>query len=301
MKKKTVAILGATGMLGNALYAYLKDRYDLVLVVRDRANLALLEEAYGGTGACRVVEFDAAQSYRDFIDRKGSLHSSFDLLIKDLGDVDYVINAIGMVIAPAAADPTMAFFVNGALPHLLARDLGPRLIHITTDCAFNGRVGFPYDERSRKTPNDIYGLSKSLGEPETCLTLRTSIIGRELHGMTGLLEWFLAQRGKTVRGFAEHYWNGITTTQFAKICDEIMSHPKQYPSTGLFHIFSNPVSKYEMLAAFNKKFSVGAEVVPNHTERLNRTLATIHPLNGLLRIPPFERMLEELPTNFLPT
>ena len=62
MQKKSVAILGATGMLGNALYAGLKDAYELILVVRNTKKVPLLERKYGYTAEHQIIEFDAAKN-----------------------------------------------------------------------------------------------------------------------------------------------------------------------------------------------------------------------------------------------
>ncbi len=294
MNSKTVAILGATGMLGSATYDELKDRYELTLVVRDKNKIKLLEDRYGGTARHKVVEFDAALLYRDFAAENGQQSSSWNELLTGIGDVRYVINAIGVTIPFVLENPALTFFINGGLPHLLASAFRGKLIQITTDCAYSGSEGFPYDEKSPKSPVDIYGLSKILGEPAGCLTLRTSIVGRELEGHTGLLDWFLAQQGKTVTGFANQFWNGITAKQFAKICDKVMSDPGKFPRSGLFHVFSTTISKYEMLLKFKEKFSIDCEVSKDETRKLNRTLATIYDFNKELNLPAFDEMLKEI-------
>ncbi|MDD5639176.1 MAG: NAD-dependent dehydratase, partial [Candidatus Pacebacteria bacterium] len=125
-------------------------------------------------------------------------------------------------------------------------------------------------------------------------TIRTSIIGRELEGFTGLLEWFLNQKEKSITGFANHFWNGITTEQFGKICDKIISHPEKYPKTGLYHVFSTTVSKYEMLLKFKEKYNIGCEIKKDEEQKLNRTLSTIYDFNEKLNIPSFDQMMEEL-------
>lgn len=291
---KRVLILGATGMLGSAVYGVLKDKYELILTVRNKDKIELLEKAYGGTKNHKVLEFDAAKVYEDFVNKKGYPGEYLSGFLKETGQIDYAVNAIGITIPFVMKDPALTFFINGGLPHILAGIFGEKLIHITTDCVFNGKEGFPYNESSLKTPVDIYGLSKSLGEPTNCLTLRTSIIGRELEGFTGLLEWFLQQEDKEINGFAEHYWNGITTKQFGKICDEIMSYPENYPQTGLYHIFSTTVSKYEMLLKFKEKFGINCVIKENRENKLNRTLATVKDLNSKLKIPSFYKMIAEL-------
>jgi dTDP-4-dehydrorhamnose reductase len=290
---KRVLLLGATGMLGSAVYDVLKDRYELLLAVRNPEKVGLLERAHGGTGQHTVVPFEASAVYQDYVAKRGHPGPYFCDFLRRAGDVDHVINTIGVTIPFSMHDPASTFFVNGALPHLLARAFGERLIHITTDCVYSGRVGFPYDETSPKTPADIYGLSKALGEPAECLTIRTSIIGRELNGFTGLLEWFLRQEGKVVSGYTEHYWNGVTTHEFGELCHRIMQSPSG--RRGVYHVFSTVVSKYQMLVAFQRRYGIRCTIVPENEKKLNRTLTTVKELNGMLRVPSFEEMVDALP------
>ncbi|MEX2054203.1 MAG: sugar nucleotide-binding protein [Candidatus Colwellbacteria bacterium] len=292
--KKKVLILGATGMLGSAVYDVLKDRYNLILTARDLDKIKLLEDTYGDTDKHRAVRFDAQDVYQDFLDKKGHPGDALKTFLEEVGDIDYAINAVGITIPFSRDHEALTLFINGALPHLLARELGEKLIHITTDCVYSGIEGAPYDENSQRTPVDLYGLSKSLGEPNTCLTIRTSIVGRELEDFTGLLEWFLQQEGQELGGFSNHYWNGITTKQFGKICDQIMSSPDEYPKTGIYHVFSTTVSKHDMLLKFKEKFNIECEVKDNPEPKLDRTLKTIHDLNDKLNMPSFGEMVDEL-------
>jgi dTDP-4-dehydrorhamnose reductase len=291
---KRVLVLGATGMLGSAVYAVLKGKYRLVLAVRNPDKVNLLERAHGGTRRHQVVPFDAAAIYQDCVTKQGYPGPYFTEFLRQIGEIDHAINAVGVTIPFALRDPSLTFFVNGSLPHMLAAAWGERLIHITTDCVYSGTDGYPYDEHSPKSPSDIYGHSKSLGEPTECLTIRTSIIGRELDGFGGLLEWFLQQEGKTVTGFAEHYWNGITTKQFGELCDCIMDSRDRFPQRGLYHVFSTPVSKYEMLLAFQHKYRVRCTIQPENEKKMNRILSTRKELNAMLKVPPFEEMLAAL-------
>jgi dTDP-4-dehydrorhamnose reductase len=289
-----ILLLGATGMLGSAIYAVLNKKYDLLLGVRSLDKIALLEKMYGGTGRHKALVFDASRCYQDYAAKKGGPGESVQEFLRSMGPVDCVINAIGVTIPFSLREPALTFFVNGALPHILAAEFGEKLIHITTDCVYDGRYGFPYHEESAKSPVDVYGLSKSLGEPRNCLTLRTSIIGRELNGFTGLLEWFLRQSGQTITGFAQHYWNGITTHEFGNLCDQILENPNRFPRKGIYHVFSTVVSKYEMLQAFQRKYRVPCTIVPDENNKLNRTLTTKKELNAMLQVPSFTQMLEAL-------
>jgi len=281
---KKVVTLGATGMLGSALYDVLQHRYALTLVVRDTRKLELLERAYGGVAAHSALEIDASRF------GEPGYYANF---LANIGDVDYIVNAIGITASLAEKNPEQTYFINGELPHILAETFGPKMIHIATDGVYDGKEG-PYDETSEKSPIGIYAESKSRGEPISCLTLRTSIIGRELEGKTGLLEWFLRQGGKSVTGYRKHLWNGITAKEFAHICDRIMSDPDRFPHQGIRHVFSTTVSKYDMLIAFREKYEIDCEIVPDDTTALDRTLSTIYSMNTDLAIPSFTEMLAKL-------
>ena len=291
---KKVLILGATGMLGSAIYGALKDKYSLILTARDLGEIRLLNKAYGDIEKHQVKNFDLDFIYQDYINKKSFLDSYLNSFLSEIDGIDYVVNAIGVIIPFSLKNPATTFFINGAFPHIMADIFNHKLIHITTDCVYDGKKGYPYNERSTKTPLDIYGLSKSLGEPQNCLTLRTSIFGRELSSFTGLLEWFLKQKGETISGFTNHFWNGITTKEFGFVCDKIISSPDKYPKTGLYHIFSDKVSKYDMLLKFKKKYNIDCEIREDSNPRLNRTLDTIYDFNSQLEISSFDKMLEEL-------
>jgi len=295
--KKKIVVIAPTGMLGSGVYSVLKDKYDLILVYRNEEKIKKLNDVYGGVNNHRLIKFDLREIYDDYL---SGLHNKINFpklkkLFENIGEVDALINCAGIINVYAAKDPDFTFFLNGAFPHLLSENYKSKLIQITTDCAFNGLEGYPYDENSPKTPVDIYGLSKILGEPkDKSLVLRTSILGPEITGHVSLLDWFKQQEGKIVNGFVNHFWNGITTKQFGKICDEIITNPEKYPKEGLYHIFSTIVSKYEMLLKFKEKYGIDCEIKKDEEQKLNRTLSTIYDFNKKLNISSFDDMLKEL-------
>ena len=154
---------------------------------------------------------------------------------------------------------------------MICRSAGARMIHISTDCVFDGKKG-NYTENDSSTADDLYGRSKFLGEvayPPHCLTLRTSIIGHELKGKLGLVEWFLAQEGK-VRGFTHAIYSGFPTIEFARIItDYILPRPEL---TGVYHVSSDPVSKYDLLNLVAKKYGKKIEIEPYDDFRQDRSL-----------------------------
>lgn len=294
--KKKVAILGPTGMLGSMVYNVLNKKYNLILVLRDIENLPLLEEMYGPTDKHRIYQFDFNFIYQDYLEGFKDLTKSpnFQKFLDEIGEIDAIVNCVGIVIPHSLKDPANTLFINSALPHLLSSVFKQKMIHPSSDCVFNGIEGFPYNEDSEVSPTDLYGLSKSLGEPQNCLTLRTSLIGPEITSFLSLLEWFRKQGNQTIKGFRQHYWSGVTTKEFAKICDKIIENRNDYPKSGLFHIFSNSVSKYDMLLKFRERYDIDCQIIPDDSTKMNRSLTSIYPLCSELKIPSFDEMLKEL-------
>jgi dTDP-4-dehydrorhamnose reductase len=211
---------------------------------------------------------------------------------------DVVVNAVGIVKQRAsAADPVLSITVNSLFPHRLAglcRTAGARLIHFSTDCVFSGRRG-GYTEDDIPDPVDLYGRSKLLGEVDGtgALTIRTSIIGRELENMTGLLEWFLSRAGTRVPGYANVIWSGVTTNALARIVSQLA---RQHPGLdGVIHLSAPSISKYRLLLALNEAFGTGTAVDREEATVLDRSLNSdrFWSRTGLKR-PAWDDMLSDL-------
>jgi dTDP-4-dehydrorhamnose reductase len=184
-----------------------------------------------------------------------------------------VVNCIGIVKKLKESDhPVSAITINALLPHWIAEACeksGSRLIHVSTDCVFSGKVG-NYSENDLPDPYDLYGRTKLLGEvyEGNCLTLRTSIIGRELKRSRGLLEWFLSQRGKTIQGYRYAIFSGFITSELAQILAELVAHHPEV--RGLYHLSSDPISKYELLRIIKEALNLDitiAEYTGFYTDR----------------------------------
>jgi dTDP-4-dehydrorhamnose reductase len=150
-------------------------------------------------------------------------------------------------------------------------DLGFRLICISTDCVFSGRKGY-YNEQDTPDPVDDYGESKLAGEitEGNCLTIRTSMIGREIASSHSLVEWFLASRGRKVNGFVNVIYSGFPTIVLAEILGDIIAdHPEL---RGIYNVSSDPVSKFELLALINKHFDAQVDIAPDPSVVMDRSL-----------------------------
>jgi len=250
---RKILILGGTGMLGHVLFRQLSKRPEYAVYTTVR-NYSAAKKYFSPelVDKIRLDEVDA---------------DNFDTIIRALASIqpDVVINCIGLIKQlPITNDPLSAITVNSQLPHrisLVCRAAKARMIHLSTDCIFNGKKGM-YTESDIPDAEDIYGRTKYLGEVTYphCLTLRTSFIGHELKGKYGLVEWFLAQNGK-IRGFTKAIYSGLPTTEIARIIDDyVLPNPDL---NGVYHVSSEPISKYDLLKLIAAKYSKDIEIEPD--------------------------------------
>jgi len=149
--------------------------------------------------------------------------------------------------------------------------LGARLIHISTDCVFSGRTGM-YTEEDPSDANDLYGISKYIGEihnQDHVITLRTSIIGHELGSQYALIDWFLAQEG-AVKGYAKAVFSGLSTVELARVLrDYVLPQPKL---TGLYHVSAEPIDKLSLLKLVAKVYEKNIQITPDEHVQIDRSL-----------------------------
>lgn len=188
---------------------------------------------------------------------------------------DVVVNCIGIVKQQAASKDSIACLtVNSLFPHRLARlcqAMEARLVHISTDCVFSGNKG-SYTEDDPSDALDLYGRSKFLGEVSGpgCLTLRTSIIGREIGSRQGLVEWFLAQAGGRVSGYTRAIFSGLTTLELARVIGLVLC---KYPDlSGLWQVAGRPISKFDLLTILNQVYDTKVRIDPVDTPACDRSL-----------------------------
>jgi dTDP-4-dehydrorhamnose reductase len=263
MKNKPIInmlILGANGMLGNAIMRY----FSSISTV----NI---------TGTVRTSE--AANSFP--ADIRALLKVGIELEnIKHLKQLyekarpDVVVNCVGMVKQNAGSNNyKSSIFLNSLLPHLLSElsaRYNSRLVHISTDCVFSGTRGF-YSEIDNPDALDLYGRSKLLGEINNSrdITLRISLIGHELVGSKSLLNWFLSQKSD-VQGYTKAVFSGLPTSEFARVIDKfILTNPDL---TGVYHVATNPISKFDLLRLVADTYGCKNKIIPDGSLVINRSL-----------------------------
>jgi dTDP-4-dehydrorhamnose reductase len=260
-----VLVLGGEGMLGHKMFQTLGAHFaETYCTMRGQP----IDETYRGVALLQGDSVIAGVDATDF--------GNLERLLADLGPTE-VVNCIGVVKQrPEAHDAIPSITLNSLLPHHLAAmavGVGARVIHFSTDCVFNGSKG-AYREDDPSDAEDLYGRTKYLGEVAgpNSLTLRTSIIGRDLFEDLSLVDWFVSQAGKRVRGYARTLYTGLTTTALSReISRVIEDHPRL---EGLYHVSSAPITKYDLLVMLDAALHTGTTVERNENEVSDRSLVS---------------------------
>jgi len=276
----------------------------------------------GMLGHCLLRHLSAAQETRVTLHRRLGEYSAFGLFhggnsydetdIRDARRVaavvadfrpEAVINATGVIKQrPEAHEPDLSSEVNAEFPHRLARlcrAREARLVHLSTDCVFSGEKG-NYAESDTPDPVDLYGETKLRGEVDApgVITLRTSMVGRELSRKTGLIEWFLAQRGRTVHGYRKAIFSGFTTLELSRLTEMLIT--RHHNKHGIFHASSAPISKFDLLSGLERRLKLGVTIVPDDSVVCDRSLDSTRFRAAFGYTPPaWDSMLDELAADIL--
>ena len=257
--KKTVLVLGATGMLGNTVFRYLSIKQSHIVFgsVRSATSKLLFK---------KNLRKNLISNIDVYSDKK--IANLFSLVNPDI-----VINCIGVIKQLDQSSNVLEVVpINSLLPHRLAflcKKKPIRLIHFSTDCVFSGEKG-NYIESDNPDAKDLYGRSKLIGEIDypNCLTLRTSIIGPELNSSRSLLCWFLKQSG-TIKGYTKAIFSGLSTVEVARIlCEYII----ESNLTGIYHLSGNSIDKYSLLNLIAKIYNHKVKIIPDTKIVIDRSL-----------------------------
>jgi len=255
-----ILILGGAGMLGHQLWRTLH---------RDHEVWVTLRKPVAHYGAHAL--FDPARAFTGVdVGNADTLESIFRSVKPEA-----VVNCIGIIKQlKEAKDPMVSLAINSMLPHRIARlcDLvGARMIHISTDCVFSGRR-CNYQEADISDAEDLYGRTKFLGEVHEphCVTLRTSIIGRELETRSGLIEWFLSQDGRDIRGYRKALYTGFTTHELARVIHSVLF--RHTDLSGLWQVSSDCINKFDLLQIAVPLFNWKGRMTPDDSFACDRSL-----------------------------
>jgi|TARA_Y100000385_G_scaffold6275_1_gene6934 dTDP-4-dehydrorhamnose reductase len=281
INKKNILLLGSDGMIGHQVL------------------IGLLKENF-----LIHAHFKKKKSKQDFLKSKNTifhfLEISEDNIEEFLVDInpDIIINTAGVTTRREKESTINQIkFTNSLLPNILSNwseKNGCRLIHFSTDCVFSGEKG-NYKDDDKPDALDTYGKTKSLGEVRgtNTLTLRSSMIGFELYNKTELLEWVLSNQNKSINGFSNVIYSGITTSLMSKIVNKIVN---DFPDlSGIYNVSSAPISKYSLLKKINAIFDLNIKIKSIESKASNKSLeySNFFMITGI-EIPDWDSMLKEL-------
>jgi dTDP-4-dehydrorhamnose reductase len=270
-----VLVLGNKGMLGHVLYEAFQandntKKYDVI-------------------GINRSVDNTDNNSYT--LDALNL--DKLDRFIKNQ-EPKYIVNCIGSLVEASINKPSLAIQTNSLLPHFLneiSEKYNFKLIHISTDCVFDGKKG-KYKESDKKTETNYYGLTKNLGEINNSrnLTIRTSIIGPELKlKPTGLFDWIMSQKTKTINGYSNAIWSGLTTLELSKFI--IWSLDKDI--NGIVHATNSiGISKYDLVKLTDQVFDLKINLLKNKDYKIDKTLLNTNINN--YNFPAYIKMIHDM-------
>lgn len=281
-----VLILGGSGMLGHMACRTFCSRFETFAASKrplDASNPLL-----------HFLPKHACTGGLDAIGDKASLRALFREVKPSV-----VLNCIGIVKQRKEAhDAILSIRTNSLFPQELAEiaaEHQTKAVFFSTDCVFSGKRG-RYTESDIPDPVDLYGRSKLLGEVSEAphLTVRSSIIGRELGASSsGLIEWFIGQKGRAIEGYTNAIYTGFTTRAMCGLLAEILE--RRIDLSGVWHIASAPITKYDLLSRLNGPLDLGITILKNKEFECDRSLdgARFVEETGL-SIPSWDDMLTEL-------
>lgn len=248
-----IIVLGSRGMLGQMVYKY------------------FTKSGYNVSEFNKRFDVDSIASYMT------ELNYFEDSII---------INCIGLIKQKSNSDHDL-LFINSIFPLELCRSLKPGhfLVHPSTDCVFGGNEFFKYELNFQHNAEDIYGISKSLGESAiinrpNSIIIRVSIIGPDSNSNKGLLGWFLSQPSRSIlNGYTNHFWNGITTLEWCIKVEEILRNNLNYKNISkIFQLGTKEVyTKFDMLIIFQNVFKTDYIINEfSDSLKIDRTLSVVN-------------------------
>jgi len=244
--KLKILITGVSGLLGNNLAYYFRDRHEILgLYHSNRVEISRVNTVKGD--------------------------------ISDTGDVQRIIGQFQPDILIHCASLTNIDFCE--THRLFARRINvegtqnivhslqgsrAKLIYISTDAVFDGLKG-NYSETDTINPQNYYGQTKYEGELEArrrdhALIVRTNIFGWNIQNKCSLAEWILHElmTGREIHAFCDVSFSAIYNFSLARLLEQAMLSDLE----GTYNIASSSsLSKYEFAVAIAERFGLNRDLV----------------------------------------
>ena len=283
MTKNRVLVLGAGGMLGHMAVRVLSENCEVFGTTRAEKQ-----------DSRALSKFLPTDKWISGVDVRHA--NVMEALLTDV-QPNFVLNCVGLVKQKMSATSFIeSIEINALLPHRLSKaceESNSKLIQVSTDCVFACDEGV---KKLEQEPNatDLYGRTKFLGEVPygAALTLRTSIVGRQLSGEESLFEWILSQNGGVINGYSKALYTGLTTMALARVIAKIIAQCSDL--TGIWQVASPEISKYELVRKLIKELELNIELREDTSFQCDRRLdgTTFEKATGIV-VPSWDTMLKE--------
>lgn len=244
--KKKMLITGVSGLLGNNLAYYFKDKYNVL-------GLYLAHPV-----AINGLQTQKADLLSENILRSIVREFAPDILIHcaSLANVDF-----------CEINRELTDLVNIEGTRIVVDSLknsDAKLIYISSDSVYDGVQG-GFQESDIINPQNYYGLSKYKGELEVikkkhALIFRTNIFGWNIQPKFSIAEWVLNEltNGRPIKGFRDAVFSSIYNFELARMMDLAIEHDL----SGIFNCGSKTsMSKYEFALHIADCFNLDKKLI----------------------------------------
>ncbi|MBU0477144.1 UDP-4-amino-4,6-dideoxy-N-acetyl-beta-L-altrosamine transaminase [bacterium] len=244
--KRRLLITGVSGLLGNNLAYYFKDKYNIL-----------------GMYNSHPVIIDNVRTKRADIISATLFNKTVNEFMPDvvihcasLTDIDFC------EMNRELTDRINVFGTKVVTNSIKSNDV--KLIYISTDSVYDGIKG-NFSENDAVNPRNYYGLTKYRGEQIVLkklnsLILRTNLFGWNIQDKDSLAEWILTElsNNRHINGFKDACFSSIYTFEFARILDRIIDKDL----TGIYNCASkSSLSKYEFAAHIANRFNLNKSLI----------------------------------------
>lgn len=277
-----LCILGVTGLLGQALVKEASAR-----------NIHYTGVAHSNADVC--LDITSNKDLEDFV--RGH---RFDVIINTCAIVNHAL---------CDSNPQLAYTTNARPNALLAdlsKELGFKLVFISTDGYFCGDKDCKHDEASEVKLLNEYARTKFAGECFTLtnpksLVVRTNIIGFKGAEQPTFLEWVInsLKNKEKMTLFDDYYTSSITVTQFSKaLFDLLPKNPTGILNLASSEVFSkakfiNCLSDVLELPLIEPKIGSVSQLVSKRADSLGLDVSKAESLLGY-KLPDLEAVIKQI-------
>ena len=238
-------ITGVSGLLGNNLACYFRNKYDILGIYNEHSVTisGILTER------CDLADEKSLKRIIEAFDPSIVIHCA------SLTNIDF-----------CESENELATRINILPTKYLSQNLRGDiiLIYVSSDSVYDGVEG-NISEESKVNPQNYYGLSKLRGEQEVLnkegsLVLRTNIFGWNIQNKKSLGEWILYEllSNRKIQSFQDAYFSSIYTFELARIIHIAINKNL----SGIFNCASSDsCSKYEFALKIADRFGLNRELV----------------------------------------